>query len=79
MNARQTIIEANRQIRLLMQDCTLRERGRLKKYLKPVPELPVTKNRPSSSTYRELPEGVKHISEILRDMGYSKKKEEIHE
>ncbi|MFC1739478.1 hypothetical protein ACFL1G_10580 [Planctomycetota bacterium] len=41
MNPAQTKSEANRQIRLLMQDCTPGDQERLKKYLKPVPELPM--------------------------------------
>ena len=39
MNVRQTIIEANRQIRLLMRNCTPREQQWLRKYIRPVPKL----------------------------------------
>ena len=41
MNAQQTRAEANRQIRLLMQDCTPEERERLRKYIRPVHSQPV--------------------------------------
>ena len=55
MNAQQTKAEAQRQICLLMLHSTPEERERLRKYLKPVPELPVQRRKGEP----------KHISEIL--------------
>lgn len=60
MNERETRAEANRQIRMLMRDCTPEEQKRLKKCIKPVPE--------SASVDVVDQDGPVHISEILPEV-----------
>lgn len=57
MNATQARVEANRQICLLMQDCTPGEQNQLKKYIKPIPE-----SAPVEVVHQSEPV---HISAIL--------------
>ena len=47
MSHRETVLEANRQMRLLMSDSSKQDRQRLEKYLRPIP--PIVQRRDSNA------------------------------